>query len=110
MIVKYLTFDKRVTLESDCADLRDAFEFLADATEIFSHERCGACQGQHLRPEVRHHDSFKFYTLKCMDCGAGLNFGQRREDGGLFPKRKDAAGNWLENGGWTVYQKQDGGF
>ena len=39
-----------------------------------------------------------------MDCGAVLGFGQHKKGGTLFPKRKDADGNWLENRGWYKYK------
>ena len=38
-----------------------------------------------------------------MDCGAKLAFGANKKGGGLFPKRKDADGNWLPDGGWQKW-------
>ena len=50
-------------------------------------------------------DSFDYYSLRCSSCGAELAFGQRK-DGGLFPRRKDDAGNYLEDNGWRRYKAQ----
>ena len=41
--------------------------------------------------------------------GAALSFGQHKKGDTLFPKRKDEKGNWLENGGWHKWQKDQSG-
>jgi hypothetical protein len=32
-----------------------------------------------------------------------LNFGTRKADGQIYPRRKDKDSNWLPNNGWTKY-------
>ena len=43
-----------------------------------------------------------------MDCGARLAFGVMKKGGGLFPKRKDADGNWFPDRGWVKYNAKTG--
>ena len=41
--------------------------------------------------------------MRCMDCGARLAFGSHKKGGGMFPKRKDADGNYLPDRGWQKW-------
>ena len=92
-----------VVLSNDVADEKGAFEFIAGVNNVFQYSRCGCCDGPAI-PDVRDAKGYRFYAMRCVDCGAQLKFGQRKEDGGLFPKLKDAEGHWLNKGGW---QKDD---
>ena len=48
-------------------------------------------------------DGNKYYEMFDRDTYHTLKFGQTKKDGSLFPRRKDADGNWLDDGGWTKY-------
>jgi hypothetical protein len=52
---------------------------------------------------VRENDGNEYYEIRCVDCGAKLAFGANKKGGGLFPRRKDAEGNWLPDNGWTKW-------
>lgn len=86
-------------LSEDVADVKAAFEFVAAVNGVFQHTHCGCCDGPAV-PDVRDAKGYRFYAMVCASCGARLKFGQRKEDGGLFPKLKDADGHWLDAGGW----------
>ncbi len=86
-------------LSEDVADVKAAFEFVASVNDVFRHSQCGCCQGAAV-PDVRNAKGYRFYAMRCVDCGAQLKFGQRKEDEGLFPKLKNPDGQWLPDGGW----------
>ena len=37
-------------------------------------------------------------------CREIISYGQHKKGDTLFPKRKDEAGNWLENNGWYKWE------
>lgn len=99
----------RITLEVQGEDAKALFKELASAQEIFgAADQCGCCHGINIRFNVRVVDSFTFYELSCLDCHAAFQFGQRKDDKSLFPKRKDSSGNWLDNNGWSIYEHTPG--
>lgn len=98
-------------VESEGSDLRDVIADFSRAAEVFSHSQCGHCQSQRVYPSHRKTSDGKYdyYSMKCADCGAELNFGVRQADNVLYPKRKDSNGNWLQNGGWVKFEKSNSG-
>ena len=93
----------RLLVEVEAKDVKGLFEQIADVTEVIdADECCGVCGSNAIRHRVREVETFKYYELVC-ECGARLQFGQLRDGGGLFPKRKDQHGNLLENRGWARY-------
>jgi hypothetical protein len=107
MKVSYKTADGRLTVEVEGKDNKDVFAQLALFQEIYETRRCGACDSERVRMIVREVKGNTFFELKCMDCGSVLAFGQKKQDGSLFPKRKDKDGNWLPNGGWVKWSPRD---
>jgi len=93
----------KCSVEVEAADAKGCFEELANGLEIFTQTKCGACDSDHVIPVVRENQGNHFYEMKCLQCGASLGFGQRRQDGQLFPRRKTSDGEWLDNGGWTKW-------
>ncbi len=65
--------------------------------------KCGKCDSENTLFTHRKQQGFDFYEAACADCGARYSFGQKREDGSLFPKRDK---------GWEKFQKQEisGGY
>jgi hypothetical protein len=53
----------------------------------------------------RENDGMRFHELKCLDCGAQFSFGQKRQGGDLFPRRRDSQGNYLPDHGWYKFEK-----
>ena len=103
MKAKYKVGDK-LEFELDGAGQKELFKEIANIQEIFGEAKCGVCGSENIRFVVRVVDDNEYYELRCMDCGAVLGFGQHKKGGTLFPKRKDADGNWLENRGWDKYK------
>jgi hypothetical protein len=100
-IVYQISDNMKIELEG--ADQKDVFEKLSDLSEVFGENECGACKSPDVRFMVRTVDKNKFYELKCNQCGARLSFGAHKTGDTLFPKRKDAEGNWYDNKGWTKW-------
>lgn len=93
----------KCSIEVDHDDAKSCFEELSGALEIFTQTRCGACDSESVLPVVRENAGNRFYEMRCIDCGSALAFGQRKQDGQLYPRRKDRDGNWLDNRGWTKW-------
>lgn len=96
-----------VTIEVEGKDTKDCFAQVAGAVEIFGNGVCGACDSTNVVPNVRNYDGNTYYSMTCRDCGSSLNFGQRKQDGGLYPRKKDKDGNWLGGSGWVKYRPRE---
>ena len=103
MRVNYTTRNGRLTVELEGDSAKSVFEDLAKFQEVFEETKCGKCGSENVRFVVRNVDDNLYYEVRCMDCGARLAFGSHKKGGGLFPRRKDAEGNWLPDGGWTKW-------
>lgn len=87
-------------------DAKECFAELAKAAEVFGQNKCGACGSEDTVPVVREVEGNHYYEMRCTQCGHCLGFGQRRQDGALFPRRKKGE-EWLPKRGWVdVRQKQ----
>jgi|TARA_Y100001937_G_scaffold92455_1_gene125200 ribosomal protein L40E len=95
-----------LTVEFECDTVKEVFNQLAIYQEVFGETKCGKCGSENLRFVVRENDGNEYYELRCLDCGARLSFGVMKKGGGLFPKRKDAEGNWLPDNGWTRWNSK----
>lgn len=111
----------KVTWKTENADItvegttqKEVMKQLAENVEIFGVSHCEACKGKY-KPVVRTvpdpknpKKSYEYYEFRCLNkkCLARLSLGQSNEGGGLFPKRKDANGNYLDHGGWEIYKKE----
>ena len=85
---------KGTQLEIQVNDPKEAVRILSDFSEILSEQNCGACGSEAIRHEQKTVNSFDFYGLKCLACGAQLNFGQHKEGGTLFAKRDKGKRGW----------------
>lgn len=94
-------------LEFDSNDSKDAIVQMTVFAEIFGEAQCGACRSQNVRPHHRKAKGYDFYEMLCLECNSRLSFGQKKEDGSLFPKRKDEQGGYLPHNGWVKYQKAE---
>ena len=93
----------KLNVEFEGETIKDIWQQLAIFQEIFGESSCGKCESESLRFVVRENDGNHFYELRCDDCGARLSYGSHKKGGGLFPKRKDADGNWLPDKGWMKW-------
>ncbi len=93
-------------IEVDGKDAKDCFAQLAGAVEVFGQTKCGCCGSDHCVPVVRENGGNTYYEMRCTNCGATLGFGQRKQDGHLYPRRRDKEGNYLDNGGWLKWAQR----
>lgn len=101
----------RLSFEITGEKVKDVFKEIAQIQEVFDAEsKCGVCGSQDLRFLARRVDKYDFYELQCtkQGCRARFAFGQAKEGGALFPKRK-VDGKWLPHGGWAKYQGEGDG-
>ena len=103
MKLTYTTANGRIKAELEADTHRELFAQIAKFQEVFEESKCGKCGSENLRFVVRNVDDNEYFELRCMDCGAKLAFGSMKKGGGLFPKRKDAEGNWLPDRGWVKW-------
>jgi hypothetical protein len=96
-----------IEIEVEGKDSKDCFAQLAGAVEVFGNTKCGACDSPRTLPVVRENQGNTYYEVKCQDCGSSLGFGQKKQDGSLFPKKKDKDGNWLDNTGWVKWHPKE---
>ena len=94
----------KLSVEFDCDSQKELFAQLSAYQEVFGESVCGKCGSDNLRFVVRENDGNEYYELRCLDCGAKLAFGVNKKGGTLFPRRKDAEGNWLPDRGWTKWK------
>lgn len=94
-----------VQIEVEGKDVKDVFAQVASSVEVFGQQRCGCCNCDVVVPVVRENQGNTYYEMRCVNCGATLAFGQRKQDGHLYPRRRDKDGNYLDNGGWLKWAK-----
>ena len=99
----------RVWLEVDANGVKDSIKALSEYQEVFAERTCGKCGSEEIAYEHRLHDSNDYYSLKCRNCGARLDFGQHKTGGTLFAKRKLENGEYdKEHRGWYSWQSKNG--
>jgi hypothetical protein len=108
MKIRY-TSGSRLTFESEVPNPKEAVDWIATMQELFEESACGMCGKSNICFDVREYDGNRYYKMRCRDCYATLDFGQKRDGEGLFIKRKDAENNYLPNNGWYKYQGGSGG-
>jgi hypothetical protein len=99
----------KVWIEVESMSVKDAVQGIAEYSDFFGEGPCGMCGSDDVAPEYRvgksrDGDEYPFYSLVCRSCGAKLDFGQRRDGTGLFPKRKDNDDNLLPANGWRQWE------
>ena len=103
MKVTYKTRNGKLSVELEGDSQRDIFAEISKFQEVFEEDTCGKCGSDNIKFVVRNVDDNLYYELRCADCGSRLAFGSMKKGGGLFPKRKDAEGNWLPDRGWVKW-------
>lgn len=93
----------KLSVQFDCETQKDLFSQLSAFQEVFGETTCGKCGSDNLRFVVRENEGNEYYELRCLDCGAKLQYGVNKKGGTLFPKRKNAEGEWLPDKGWTKW-------
>lgn len=109
-----MTF-KQATVRFDVPDPKAAFRGAAAFAEIFNVDACGRCGSVDVYPEHRkvskNNKTFDYYSFRCRDCRAELDFGQHVDTPTLFQKRTNQHdGDDRENyNGWYQYFSSQGG-
>ena len=83
--------------------IKEIFEQLATFDSVFGNAKNKANGSENIGFRCREVDGNKYYEMYDRDSYHTLKFGQTKKDGSLFPRRKDADGNWLDDGGWAKY-------
>lgn len=96
----------RIWLEVEAESVKEAIRDLSEFVEVFGESTCGACGSDQVQPRHRSAKGYDFYEIACLSCRATLSFGQTREGGRLFAKRRDQDGREIGQNGWYVYQPQ----
>lgn len=114
MQVNYTTADGRMTVTVNADDFRGLFKQIADFQEVFEQRNINIngelVDSKDVRFQVRKNaEDDEFYEMVYAGTvpalrGYKLEFGCHKKGGGLFPKKKDKEGNWVENNGWTKWQ------
>lgn len=123
MKVEYIRGNLKAVCEGTPVEV---FTQIAEFTETFQDEFCGACNSENISYVVRKSDDFTFLEVHCQNsnCRARLSFGAEKVTGKLYPRRlvvehegknkgkavRDENGKttYLENGGWVKYKKEAG--
>ena len=104
MKLTFRSSDGSLTVEVEPKTIKDCFEAIGQVNDFLISEPCGCCKSKSTFPQAKHTKDYVFYEWKCRDCGATFSFGQAKEGGRLFPKRKDKNGAVLPNRGWFIYE------
>lgn len=120
MKLTYTTKNGSMTIELEGKTQVDLMEQLASFQEVFE-QKCVVkdedgkfTESDDVRAVVRNVTSEgKEYTYYEWRVNSGplrgykLALGCHQKGGGLFPKRKDDEGKWLENNGWTKWSGKE---
>ncbi len=105
MEAQYKTRDGRLVFKVDAENQKEIFKQIAFTQEVFEAEsECGCCHSKEIRFRVRTVDKHDFYELACGPCGARFEFGQHKNGGSLFPKRRAEDGTLLPSRGWAKWE------
>ena len=100
MKVTYKTGKFTVEAEGGTTEI---FEQLATFDSVFGNCKNKANDSENIGFRHREVDGNHYYELYDKDSFHVLKFGKTKKDGSLFPRRKDADGQWLDNGGWVKF-------
>ena len=92
----------KFTIEAE-GSTTEVFEQLAAFDSVFGNCVNKANGSENIGFRHREVDGNHYYEMYDKDEFHVLKFGKTKKDGSLFPRRKDADGNWLDNGGWNKY-------
>ena len=92
----------KFTVEAE-GSTTEVFEQLAAFDSVFGNCVNKANGSENIGFRHRVVDENDYFEMYDRDSFHTLKFGRTKKDQSLFPRRKDADGNWLDNGGWTKY-------
>ena len=92
----------KFTIEAE-GSTTEVFEQLASFDSVFGNCVNKANGSENIGFRHREVDGNHYYELYDKETFHVLKFGKTKKDGSLFPRRKDADGNWLPAGAWAKY-------
>ena len=92
----------KFTVEAE-GNTTEVFEQLASFDSVFGNCVNKANDSENIGFRHREVEGNHYYELYDKDTFHTLKFGKTKKDGSLFPRRKDADGNWLPDGGWAKF-------
>lgn len=96
----------KAIIEAEGATVRQVFERVADLAAAFgAATACGCCGSQDIVPHVQRPQTYTYFSLECLACGAQLSFGQTKDGERLFPKRDRGKDGWET---WSERTEQTG--
>ena len=119
--VEYKSPNQRIRVVFEAGSDMELIKRIGQLQLILENDTCFACRDlgrdtteYGVALEYRAASGYDFYGVKCQhpECGAKLEFGERKTDkgGGLFVKRQNhdkQNDTWtaIEHGGWTWYRR-----
>ena len=100
MKVIYKTGKFQIEAEGSTTDI---FEQLAAFDSVFGNCKNKSNDSTNIGFRHREVDGNHYYEMYDKDTFHTLKFGKTKKDGSLFPRKKDADGNWLSDGGWVKF-------
>ena len=92
----------KFTVEAE-GSTTEVFEQLASFDSVFGNCVNKSNDSENIGFRHREVEGNHYYELYDKDTFHVLKFGKTKKDGSLFPRRKDADGNWLPDGGWAKF-------
>ena len=103
MKLTYTTASGRIIFEGEAQGVKAAFDILATLQELFEEPDCGCCKSKAIAANRRDIDNGCYYSWRCLDCGAQLDIGQKKDGKGMWAKRQDHP----ETRGWYVWSGRE---
>tara|TARA_R100000808_G_scaffold5051_8_gene15657 strand:+ start:5477 stop:5848 length:372 start_codon:yes stop_codon:yes gene_type:complete len=100
MKVTYKTGKFTVEAEGNTTEI---FKQLASFDSVFGNCKNKANDSENIGFRHRVVDENDYFEMYDKDTFHTLKFGKTKKDGSLFPRRKDADGNYFPDGGWVKY-------
>lgn len=88
-------------IEASVDTPKQLVKILSEFGEVLTEMTCKDCNSAEIKYDHRVHDGNDFYGMKCLRCGAKMEFGQHKTGNTLFAKRDKG------KSGWYHYQKGD---
>ena len=92
----------KFTVEAE-GNTTEIFKQLASFDSVFGNCVNKVNDSENIGFRHRVVDENDYFEMYDKDTFHVLKFGRTKKDQSLFPRRKDADGNWMPDGGWSKY-------
>lgn len=106
---------RTIVCTNEVASIKEGFKWIADMQDVFGNLVCerNGSSSESVRLRVRTNDDNDFYEAYCYKGDSNTfravkRFGVNKDKdrAGLFPKTRDDQGNYLDNNGWVVFNRE----